>query len=187
MDNFAETVRDHQNKIQAVSGTVASAGFTAIGKNAAGVVVTPATWALNYAVDGRTPNAADLGIFSAGFISAPASAVVGLLKATVDDSINQKLKQAKQDEDPIHQPYIRACYHYSYAPELINAQKIASAGGTAWLHKNGLWVYIVASPPKKGDEELMVVDFKPKAAVKVYQPKQPLRRNHHGQLIWGSN
>ena len=45
---------------------------------------------------------------------------------------------------------------------------IAGKGGTAWLHPNGLWVYLIDASGK------LVVDFEPKTAVKIYQAKLPL-------------
>ena len=196
MSDFSNSVHNHQNKIQSISGTLASVGIanskhvTKLQKGVAGIVLTPVTWAYNNAVDGRTPGAVDVGLYGAGLAGGPvgiAAAIVGTFKSFIDDATVQQLKQAAMDEDSAHRPYLRACANYGFSGQTINAQRIAAAGGTAWLHKNGLWVYIVS--PKKNEkgeiEELMVMDFKPKGAVEIYQPKQPLQKNLHGQLTWG--
>lgn len=93
--------------------------------------------------------------------------------------MNKKLVEVQRREPPKLAAYIKNCYHYGSAAAAINAQIIASEGGTAWLHPNGLWVYITDAYGR------MVKDFKPSVYVVIYQPKEPLVRKN-GKFVWGS-
>lgn len=174
-----DTVRGNKNVIQTASGTIASMGLDKLGKGAAGVAVTPAVWVLNYGVDGSKPSSVDAGIYASGFLSAGAATVVGLFKSVVDDDMARKLERAKQHELPKYRPFIKNCYGFSHAPALINAQHIASQGGTAWQSASGLWVYITDAKGK------MIADYKPRSAVVTYQPKFPFQRRGN-KFIWGA-
>lgn len=86
MGDAVATIHGNKNVIQTTGGTIASIGLEQSGKKIAGVLVTPATWTLNYVADGSKPSAVDLGIWASGFLSAPAAIVTGFLKAAVDDA-----------------------------------------------------------------------------------------------------
>lgn len=190
MGNTAEIIEANKNKMQATGGTLASfalehggkkVGATAAGKMA-GYVVTPAIWAYNYGTTGSTPDAVDLGLYGVGFLG-PFAAVgaigTSIIKSFVDDDIAQKLAVIKAKENPKYAKFIKSCYKYSYASPAINAMTIASKGGTAWKHPNGLWVYITDI------RGYMVPDFKPAEYTMIYQPKWPLVKGRDGRLIWG--
>jgi len=181
MSNAAKVIENHQNLMQSTSGTIASIGLEKAGQKVAGVLVTPAVWALNYSTKGSTPDGIDIGLYATGFAGALASVAAigtGILKAVIDDDIDEKLKQVMSYEDPKYRTFIKPCYRYGMSAPQINAMTIASKGGTAWLHQNGLWVYITDINNK------LVMDFKPKTAVQIYQPKQPLIRDNQGLLKW---
>lgn len=109
MGDAAATIQGNKNVIQTTGGTIASIGLEQSGKKIAGVLVTPATWALNYAADGSKPNAVDIGIWASGFLSAPAAIVSGFLKAAVDDDINRKLALVQAKEPSKSARFIKAC------------------------------------------------------------------------------
>jgi len=146
-----------------------------------GKVVTPAIWVWDYSKDGKLPDKTEVGLFGFGVLvegaEGPALAVE-FLKAAIDDDIENKLKQVRQDEEPQYRKFIKACYNYGMSPPLINAQTIATRGGTAWRHKNGLWVYIedIHGHP--------VANFKPHNAVAVFQPDMPLRTDGNGKFYF---
>jgi hypothetical protein len=158
-----------------VSQPLAVIGLEKIGQKVAGKLLTPAVWALNYAVNGKTPDNVDVSLFGVGLMggsAGPAAILTGLVKAAVDDDMENRLKVARQSEDIKYRPTIFPCYHYGSAPPQINAMTIASIGGTAWQHPNGLWVYILFN---NGKQLLQVPNFKPHKAIQVYQPVWPLQ------------
>lgn len=182
MGNVTDTIERHNSLIQTTSGTVASIGLTKAGQKIAGVVVTPAVWLLNYAANGKKPDNIDIGLYATGFAGTLASAGAigtGVVKAIVDDDIDWKLKQVRMNEDPKYRPFIRACYHYKMNPPQINAMTIASDGGTAWRHPNGLWACITDA------RGLLVYDFQPKTYIGIYRPVQPIVRKN-GKFKWES-
>lgn len=178
MEKTVKAFEDHKNFIQSGAGTIASIGLDKIGQKAAGTLITPAVWTLNYGATGTKPDVTDAGIYASGFVSFGASIAVGLLKAHIDDDMIQKLSEIRRTEKPIWAPHIKSCYQFSSAAPAINAQIIASMGGTAWKHPNGLWVYITDA------RGLMIKDFKPNVYVVIYQPKEPLVKKN-GKLVWG--
>jgi len=178
MGDVVGVVRDHKNVIQTTGGTIASIGLEQAGKKVAGVLVTPATWAVNYAVEGSTPGAVDIGIWLSGLISAPASIVTGFIKAAVDDDINRKLALVQAKEPHPMAQYIKACYNFGMASPAINAMTIANSGGTAWITSVGLWVYITDA---KGQ---LVGDYQPQEFVTMYRPKHPYRATSTGGFAW---
>jgi hypothetical protein len=139
--------------------------------------VTPAVWALNYQVNGAKPDAVDWGLWGLSWstIMALPATIVGLFKATVDDKTNSEVRQVKLLEGPKYAPFILPCATYSYNPPAINAMEIASKGGTAWRHSNGVWVYIVDAKGR------LVADYRPKNYAVVYQPKLPLSKGKNGK------
>lgn len=179
MENIVDFIQRHNLKIQGSSGAVAS---MAIGKTSAkslGPYVTPAVWALNYTVDGSKPDTMDVGIFAVGLSSTVAAipaTVVSLFKATVDDKTNQELHLVRLGEEQKYRRFIFPCSIFAMNPPAINALTIASKGGTAWQHPNGLWVYILDA------NGYLVHDFRPRNFAKLYQPEMPLSRGKNGKF-----
>lgn len=170
MENLVDFIQRHNSKIQGVSGTIAAMGLDKTAGKALGKYVTPAVWALNYSASGAKPGEIDLGLFALGlnsFLALPAT-IVSLFKAAVDDKTNQQVAVAKIGEDPKYSRFLLPCSVYAMGAPAINALSIASKGGTAWQHPNGVWVFILDAEGK------MVSDFKPNKFTMMYQPNQPL-------------
>jgi hypothetical protein len=178
MGDAVATIHGNKNVIQTTGGTIASIGLEQSGKKIAGVLVTPATWTLNYVADGSKPSAVDLGIWASGFLSAPAAIVTGFLKAAVDDDINRKLALIQAKEPSKSARFIKACYNFGAAPPAINAMTIANSGGTAWITSVGLWVYITDA------RDRLVADYVPKEFVTLYRPCKPYRALSTGGFDW---
>ena len=118
-----------------------------------------------------------MGFF--GALASVATISTGVVKAVVDDDdMDRKLREVQAGEDPKYRPFIKPCYRYAVTPPQINATTIASKGGTAWRHPNGLWVYITVI------RGYLVHDHKPKRSVMTYQPKHPLQKVSRGGFIW---
>jgi hypothetical protein len=187
MGNAVEAIDRNKNLISSVSQPLAVIGLDKIGKKVAGKFLTPAVWALNYAVNGKKPDNVDLGLYGVGLMggsAGPAAIATGIVKAAVDDDMEHRLKIARLSEDVKYRPTIFPCYHYGTAPPQINAMTIASSGGTAWQHPNGLWVYILFN---NGKELLHVPNFKPNKAIQVYQPVWPLQPKGEGRFVFTIN
>lgn len=183
MDKTAKAIENHKNIIQSTSSTIASIGLTKAGHKIGGVLVTPAVWALNYSAQGSTPDKTDVALYATGFFGTLASAgaiTTGLVKAAVDDEIDTKLREVQAGEEAKYRPFIKPCYRYAMNAPQINATTIASKGGTAWKHPNGLWVYITDI------YGYLVNDFKPKKAVIVYRPVLPLKQGRNGRFLWSA-
>lgn len=178
MGDIAESIQGNKNLIQTVSGTIASIGLEQTGKRVAGALVTPATWAMNYAAEGNKPGIVDVGIWGAGFISAPASIATGLVKAVVDDDISQRLRRVREKEPSKYSRFINDCHSYASSSPQINAMTIASKGGTAWVSSVGLWVYITDARGK------LVADYLPADYTTIYQPQKPYQGKSNGSFIW---
>ncbi len=182
MDNTAKAIENHKNIIVSTNSTIASIGLTKAGQKVAGVLVAPAVWALNYASSGSKPGEVDVGLYAMGLfgsIASVAAIVTGTMKAVVDDDIDRKLREVQASEDPRYAKFIKPCYRYGMMAPQINATTIASKGGTAWKHPNGVWVYITDI------RGYLVHDFKPKTAVITYQPNNPLKKGNNGGFVWG--
>lgn len=147
-----------------------------------GPLAQPAVWVLDAAVNDTSPDAADIGLYGLGLFGGPAgwaAAAVGMLKGFVDDDSRAKLQAAQASEPEEFRAFIRSCTSYSIsAPALIVAQEIASRGGTAWQHSNGLWVYITDA------RDRMVANYQPKVARVVYQPVDPPTPAGAGKYRW---
>jgi hypothetical protein len=181
MGDQSNLIQDHNSLMQTVSGGIAAIGLEKTGNAVAGTMVTPAVWALNYAVNGKTPDNVDVGLFGLGLAGGPfavASISTGIIKAVIDDQIEVQLREVRLNEEAKYRPYIIPCSKYASSGPGINAMAIASRGGTAWQHPNGLWVYIVDASGK------LVADFKPKKATKLYQPVWPLKGMGAGKFRW---
>lgn len=180
VENFAQ---NNSSLIQSTGGTLVSITLESMGQKIMGSLVTPASWALNYADQGKMPDTTDVGIYGtslAGGLAGPAAIATGIVKAVVDDDMERRLREVRQAEQVKYRGFIKPCYTYSSAPPLISAMKIANSGGTAWLHPNGLWVYITDA------NGFLVVDFKPNIAIKTYRPKLPLTPAKNGGYLWDS-
>lgn len=173
-------IEDNKNLLQTTSGTVASIGLEQTGKRVAGTLVTPATWALNYAAEGAKPSSIDFGIYATGFVSGPAAIITGLWKSIMDDDISRKLRIIQAKEPAPHSKYIRPCDGLGYAPPQVNAMNVARRGGTAWKTSLGLWVYITDA------NGLLVADYTPKEFVQLFQPHKPYKPNKDGDFAWGA-
>jgi hypothetical protein len=183
MDRTAKAIENHKNLILTTNSTIASIGLTKAGLKIGGVIVTPAVWALNYTTEGAAPDGFDAGLYAMSFFGSIASVAAigtGVMKAVVDDDIDRKLREVQAGEDPRYREFIKPCYRYGMMAPQINAATIASKGGTAWKHTNGLWVYIT---DVRG---YLIHDHKPKKAVMTYRPKNPLKKASSGGFIWES-
>ena len=182
MDKTAKAIKNHQNIIQTSFSTIASIGLTKAGHKVAGIAVTPAVWVLNYQTKGTTPDEIDAGLYVMGFfgtLASGAAITTGLVKAAVDDDIDTKLREVQAGEDATYRKFIKPCGRYASMAPQINATTIASKGGTAWKHPNGLWVYITDI------RGFLVHDFKPNKSVVIYGPNQPLKKGSNGGFYWG--
>jgi hypothetical protein len=181
MSNAEQFIKDHRTVLQTTGGTLASIALEKSGEKLAGNLVTPAIWVYNYVDSGATPDGADASIYAtglAGGVAAPAAIATSMLKSVVDDDTARKVSAVRKGELPRYRPFIMPCSIYAPAPSVINAQTIASKGGTAWQHPNGIWVYITDARGR------LVSDFKPKAAVKIYQPVTPLTKTTNNRYRW---
>ncbi|MCX2783672.1 hypothetical protein OQJ46_11815 [Microbulbifer thermotolerans] len=170
--------RNHKNTIQTLSGTIASIGLEQSGKKVAGSLITPATWALNYAAEGSKPGAVDIGLWATGFVSAPAAITTSVIKAVMDDDTQRKLSHVRSKEPAKYAKFIHPCSNYgSSAPEIV-AMSIANKGGTAWISNIGLWVYITDA---RGN---LVADYQPLDFLKIYRPKKPYQAGLSGGFNW---
>lgn len=184
MGTVTENIEQHQNFISSISQPLAVIGLDKVGQRVAGKILTPVVWSLNYAASGKTPDKVDVGLFGTGLLggaAGPAAIATGIVKAIVDDDMEQRLKAIRLAEKVETRPFIRPCYQFGMAPPQINAMTIASIGGTAWQHANGLWVYITDAKNRH------IPNFKPNSAVQIYQPVWPLQEKGHGKFQFTIN
>lgn len=177
---MSDVIKENFNFMQNTSGIVATMGLESLGKSAAGNLVTPAIWALNYTATESKPSGVDIGIYAVGFLNAPSSIVTSVFKSVVDDDINKKVNMIRQLHDAKFRLYIQPVQNFSWEPPFIIANKIAAKGGTAWQGKNGQWVYITDA------QGIPVADFTPKNALLIIRPEIPLRRSPNGQYYYCS-
>lgn len=178
MGTVSTKIEENKNLISSISQPLAVIGLDKIGQKVAGKLLTPAVWAANYAVNGNAPDKTDVGLFGVGLLggaAAPASITTGLVKAAVDDDMDQRLKIIQSGEKPTYRKFIKPCFRFASGPPQINAMNIASLGGTAWQHKNGLWVYITDA------KNHHVPNFKPNNTLRIYQPVWPLKPLGNGK------
>ncbi len=183
MGTIAEHIEKNQNLISSISQPLAVMGLNKLGKKVAGKLLTPAVWVANYAINGKVPDKVDLSLFGTGLLggaSGPASIVTGIVKSVVDDDLEQKLKVVRSSEKSEFSKNIKAAYGFSSAPAAINAMTIASIGGTAWQHPNGLWVYITDR------NNHLVSNFEPQKYTRRYRPVWPLQSMGAGKFRFTS-
>jgi hypothetical protein len=180
-------IGDHKQTTLAVGGELASVGAEKAVAGTAGKVlgkvVQPAIWIIDNAATGSTPDAVDVGLYGLSFAApliAGAALVTGVVKAIVDDDTERRVKQAAASEPESHRPYIKSTLKYGWSGQTINAQVIASEGGTAWLGPSGVWVYITDAKGR------LVCDYKPNVAKQIYQPVLPLSPTGNGKFRWHS-
>ena len=166
----------------AATNTVEALGRRLAGKIAGkvgGAVVEPAIWFLS---GGEGPDTTDVGLWVTGItgpLGAIAAGATAIVKSVVDDVSREKLKEVLAGEPAKFRAGIKMSYKYSgWTGQRINSMEIASFGGVAWKHKNGLWVYIVDS------KQRFVCDYKPASAVEIYRPILPLHQTRRGRYRW---
>ncbi len=142
-----------------------------LGGFAAGAVVQPLVWAFQ----GNTGDAGDKLLYGLGLFPplTVAAGIAGIWKGRMDDDVLDKLAEVTASE-PSHLSkaiYPAATYGWT-AQGPILAQKIASNGGVAWQHPNGLWVFIKL---EQGGKEILMCDYEPRNAAKILGPELPLR------------
>lgn len=182
-DGITDVIQDNKSAIVSTNSTIASMGLESMGKSAAGKLVSPAVWALDWAANDQAPDAVDIGLYGMGLIGGVvgiAAAGTGIVKALVDDDTNRKLETIRAAEPGKFRAFIHPCVDYGFSGQGINAMTIASEGGTAWEHPNGLWAYIVDATGK------LVCDYRPAVAERIYQPLLPLRPTGGGKFRWHS-
>jgi hypothetical protein len=202
---MGDSVTDYIGKNTALNSgvTVASIGLEESIEHgtkaiAAGAAVQPAVWLVQYAANGSTPDRTDVGLYSMGVGSsalqslgyggpfgAIAAAGTSLVKGMVDDHTAELLKAVRASEPA---KYAKGIFPVEHAGKgsrgSITASLIASSGGVAWQHPNGLWVYIANKDTRTGDW-LPVCDYRPRKARTVYLPLLPLRPKGDG-VAWTS-
>lgn len=149
-----------------------------------GNFVQPLVWAYQ----GNTGDWADKVLYGLGCFPplTLAAGLVSIWKGWMDDMAADVLRKTNEviaDEPPHLAKAIfpTATYKWPSHPD-INAQHIAKAGGTAWQHPNGLWVYLKL---EKNGKPVMTCDYKPRRAVKVLGPQLPLTWSG-GWWGWGA-
>jgi hypothetical protein len=152
-----------------------------LGKFLAGAVIQPLVWAYQ----GNTGDDWDKILYGLGLIPplTVAAGIVGVWKGRMDDDILKKLAEIQAAEPRHLEKLIFPTATYSWSPPAINAQRIASRGGVAWQHPNGLWVYLKM---QRHSKDVLVCDYKPKVAAKILGPELPLRPIAD-QFVWRSH
>lgn len=146
----------------------------------AGAVIQPLIWAYQ----GNTGDDADKLLYALGLIPplSLAAGVVGVWKGRLDDDVIAKMAQVTADEPARYAKAIYPAGIFRWAGPEMNAMTIAGRGGVAWQHPNGLWVYLKL---EQAGREVLVCDYKPKRALKVFAPDLPLRMAG-GRYFWRS-
>ncbi len=98
-----------------------------------------------------------------------ASFLGGHLKSAIDKKNEEMLAEAKADEPKAVRHLLYAAVNYGFNGDGVNAMNIAANGGTAWEHRNGLWVYASVN----GDTRQIV--YHPCSWQTIYSPNLPLR------------
>ncbi len=157
-----------------------------VGGVVGGVLLQPAVWIIT----GATPDKVDQGVYGLGVVAtivgsfslSIAAVCAGVLKGGIDDDIEKRLAEVKRSEKDLHRRFIRPCIHYSsWSGHGLNAMTIATKGGTAWMHPNGLWVYIADAKGK------LIINYQPTKAIIVYHPILPLILGSNGRYKWRKN
>lgn len=148
----------------------------------AGLVVQPAVWIAT----GRGPDAGDAFIYGTSVVGAFAGAIVavpgiitGMVKAAVDDHTATLVEEAKRDEPAQYRNAICPVDDFSFFASggHIQSTTIASYGGVAWQHPNGVYVFA------KDARGRLVCDYEPARWQKLYAPHLPLQ-GANGRVNW---
>lgn len=151
----------------------------------AGLAVEPIVWA----VSGEGPDAGDAFIYGVGAVGAFAGSllalpamVTGFIKAAVDDHTAALVASARLDEPEAVRNGILSVAEYSFAASggHIQAMTIASFGGVAWRHPNGVYLFM------RDAAEHLVCDYVPRRFTRIYRPIIPLRKNGD-RVYWTSD
>ncbi len=145
-------------------------GLSKTGKFIGGAIVQPLVWAYQ----GNTGDTWDKILYGLGLVpilTVPAGAV-SVWKGYLDDKVMNQWNEVLDDEPKQLAKFIFPVVTFDgWSGPTIKAQTIASLGGTVWQHPNGLWVYIKL---EKQGKRILVCDYKPKKAVKIWGPELPL-------------
>ena len=154
--------------------------LSALQQFGASAIVQPLVWAFQ----GNTGDDIDKLLYALGLFPTltVAAGITGIWKGLMDDDVLTKLEEVKQDEPSYLSKAIYPTAIYGWSGPALNAQTIASKGGVAWQHPNGLWVFLKLE--KKG-KEVLVCDYKPKNAVKILGPELPLKPSGT-RFVWRS-
>ena len=174
MSKPIDTVEKHRKTLLTLSTTLADESLEAIGTTVAGVLIEPIVWWLDYKVNEEEPSATDYMTYAIGQMgphAKVAATVVSVLNSVLDDQKNAMLKAVRAEYPAEKRNGIKACVDYfsGLTGAAITAQVIASRGGAAWLHPNGLWVYA------EDKTKTLIPRFKPLTSKKIYQVWWPLR------------
>lgn len=93
----------------------------------------------------------------------------GLLVSAIEKRTEELLAEAKADEPKSVRHLLYAAVNYGFNGDGVNAMNIAANGGTAWEHRNSLWVYASVD----GDTKPIV--YHPCSWQTIYSPILPLR------------
>ncbi|WP_226782059.1 hypothetical protein [Oceaniglobus trochenteri] len=149
----------------------------------AGLAVQPVVWAIT----GTGPDAADAFIYGTGAVGAVVGAIVavpaiitGAVKAAVDDHTASLVAEARRDEPAAVRAGVTSVADYSFAASggHIQAMTIASYGGVAWQHPNGVYLFL------RDAAENPVCDYVPQRFTSIYRPLIPLQGNGDGRVRW---
>ncbi|MDD9943687.1 MAG: hypothetical protein OXU20_21780, partial [Myxococcales bacterium] len=136
-----------------------------------GRLISPATWAYNWATEGTFPSSVDVGYWGvgmAGGLFGPVTLAASYVKAFVDDDLARKVAEVRRTE--AHSPYARGIMAITgWGPPSASAMDFAYAGGTAWQHPDGAWVTVV------DDRKRMIANYHPRAFVSIRRPVWPLQ------------
>ena len=177
-------MKEHANKTEEAASFLAAESVEHVVGGTAGRVggmaIQPVLWAVK---GGDGPDGLDVGLWVAGavpMLKYPALAT-SVIRAAVKDVTEQLLAEVRAAEPAHKRRHIKAAADYSgLVGAYINSMTIASKGGTAWLHKNGLWVYITDSKGR------LVSDYQPSRVntLRILQPILPLQAVSSGSFRW---
>lgn len=174
-NGITDFIEDNPALSKTTAVTVASINLKRLGAVGASKVVSLAAF-------GPDSDAVDASLIGLGLLGGPvglAATITSFVKAVVDDDTRRRVAEVKAAEDKTVVGGIKATTSYSMAAGAgINARTIASRGGTAWQHPNGVWVYL------QDINGLLVCDYEPRVAKNIFQPLLPLRPVGNGRFKW---
>jgi hypothetical protein len=165
----------------------AAGGLGKTGKMAAykfgSILVEPAVWMAT----GKIPGVVDALLWGIGSAATAAGQKVisgasfstSIAKAVIENQSNKKLQEAMRSEPDLNKArYMDLCsnFHSGLYSAQTNALMVAQAGGVAWQHSNGFWVYI------KDAKGALVCNYLPNNFSKLYCPYLPLTPDAKGRM-----